>query len=271
VSREDWQNTSRRTLRGDILLREDEEPGGPRLWRRLLALVLVAGLIAGGLALYFTPVLRVQQVEVTGAETMDAYSLADLADLKGASMFTVPLEEAEGRLAALPMVKSVKAERQWPHTVRLVIEERQPWGYWYTQDSEYVVDAEGVVLEGVMPAPDAPVVYHLEDSSTQFQAGDIVDPDAVRLAQELLDSLPAALDLTVARLECSSREGLSLLTDAGYRVVIGDSHGLEYKLAVWQALEQRLGRQQIEGHVLDLRFGDRPSLRSEEGERDVSQ
>jgi hypothetical protein len=73
--------------------------------------------------------------------------------------------------------------------------------------------------------------------------------------------LPATLDTGLMRLEYNDREGLSLMTDAGYRVIVGDSHGLEYKLAVWQALELRLGRQQMQGHVLDLRFGDRPSLR----------
>jgi cell division protein FtsQ len=259
VHRRDWQTTSGRPLQGHVLLGEDEEPGGPRLWRRLLVLLLVAGLIGGALALYFTPVLRVQEVQVTGAQTLDAYYLANLADLKDASMFTVPLDDAQERLAALPMVKSVKAERRWPHTVRLVVEERQPWSYWYTEDDEYVVDADGVVLEGAMPAPDAPVIYH-RDKSAQFQPGDVIDADAVHLARQLLDSLPATLDMGLVRLEYDSREGLSLMTDAGYRVIVGDSHGLEYKLAVWEALEQRLGRQQMQGQVLDLRFGDRPSL-----------
>jgi cell division protein FtsQ len=260
VRRDEWQTRSGRPLPGYVLLREDEEPGGPRLWRRLLVLVLLAGLIAGGLALYLTPVLRVQAVEVTGVRTLDAYSLTEMADLKGASMFTVPLREAEDRLAALPMVKSVKAERHWPHTVRLVIEERQPWCYWYTENDEYVVDADGVVLEGALPAADAPVIYQ-QEGSARFQAGDVVDTDAVHLAHQLLDSLPAGLDMGLVRLEYNSREGLSLMTDAGYRVIVGDSHGLQYKLAVWEALEQRLGRQQMQGHVLDLRFGDRPSLR----------
>ncbi|MGQ9573033.1 MAG: cell division protein FtsQ/DivIB [Dehalococcoidia bacterium] len=260
MHRDDWQRRSGRPLRGHVLLREGEEPGGPRFWRRLLLLLLLVGLIGGGLALYFTPVFRVQEVQVTGTQALDAYYLAELAGLEGASMFTAPLDDAEQRLATLPMVKSVKAERHWPHTVRLIIEERRPWGYWYTQDSEYVVDADGVVLQGAMPPPDAPMIYH-QDSSARFQPGDIVDPDAVHLARELMDSLPSTLNLAVVRIEYNGREGLSLLTDAGYRVVVGDSHGLQYKLAVWQALDQRIGRQGMEGHVLDLRFGDRPSLR----------
>jgi len=260
VPRPDQRDRSSRPPRGYILLEEDEKVGDLGLWRLLFALLLLVAILGGGLALYLTPILRVQVVEVTGAQTLDAYSLVEMSDLKGRSMFTAPLDEAQQRLAAVPMVKSVRAERRWPHTVRLVVQERQPWGYWYTQDKEYVVDADGVILEGAMPAPDAPIIYQ-QDSSGQFQAGGAVDPDAVRLAQDLVQSLPATLDLAVTRLEYNNREGLSLVADAGYRVIFGDSHGLEFKLAVWQALEQRLGRQEIQGHVLDLRFGDRPSLR----------
>jgi hypothetical protein len=43
-------------------------------------------------------------------------------------------------------------------------------------------------------------------------------------------------------------------------VVIGDSQNMDYKLAVWQQIEKELGRETMGGHVLDLRFGDRPSF-----------
>ncbi len=260
MSSEDWQERTEPPLRGHVLLGEDEEAGGSGLWRLLLVVLCLAAIVGGGLALYLTPVLRVQAVEVTGTRTLDPYALAEMADVKGSSMFTAPLEEAEKRLEALPMIKSARAERRWPHTIRLVIEERQPWAYWHSADKDYVVDADGVVLEGAMPQPDAPVIYY-DGSSPQLQPGDVIDADAVRLAHHLLDSLPTTLNVGVVRLEFSDREGLSLLTDAGYRVVLGDSHSLDYKLAVWQALELKLGREGVQGHVLDLRFGDRPSLR----------
>ena len=260
MPREDRRGQREHPLRGHVLLGEDEDAGGSGLWRLFLTVLFLAGTIGGGLALYLTPVLRVQTVEVTGTQTLDPYTLAEMADLNGSSMFTTPLEETENRLETLPMVKSARAERRWPHTIRLVIEERQPWAYWHSDDTDYVVDADGVVLEGAMPEPDAPVIYY-EGRSPQLQAGDVVDADAVRLAQRLLDSLPTTLNVGVIRLEFSDREGLSLLTDAGYRVVLGDSYSLDYKLAVWQALELKLGRDAIQGQVLDLRFGDRPSLR----------
>ncbi len=66
--------------------------------------------------------------------------------------------------------------------------------------------------------------------------------------------------MNVAALEYSPQQGLALTTDAGYRVVVGDSQNMDYKLAVWQEIEGRLGRETMAGHVLDLRFGDRPSF-----------
>jgi len=259
MSSRDRRPPPSRPLHGHVLLHEDEEPGGPHLWRRLLILPLLAALIGGALALYFSPVLRVQQVEVVGTETLDADTLAQVSGLEGRSMLTTRLSEVEGKLAAQTMVKNIHAERIWPHTVRLVVEERQPWGYWHTPDGDFVVDSDGVVLEGVSPPTEGLIIYQ-ENGTKTFKPGDRVDADAVRLAKQLMDYSTTALDLTVVRLEYNDREGLSLVTNADYRVVLGDSHSLDYKLAVWEALEQRLGREQIRGHVLDLRFGDRPSL-----------
>ena len=263
MSSQDRLPPPRRTLRGHVLLDEDEEPGGPHLWRRLLIIPLLAVLVGGALALYFSPLLRVQQVEVVGTKTVDAYALVQLSGLKGRSMLTTRLSETEEKLAAQPMIKSVRAERIWPDTVRLLVEEREPWGYWHTPDGDFVVDSDGVVLEGVAPPTEGLIIYQ-ENGTKTFKPGDRVDADAVRLAKQLMD-YSASLDLVVERLEYNDREGLSLVTNADYRVILGDSYSLDYKLAVWEALEQRLGRDQIRGHVLDLRFGDRPSLRKEGG------
>jgi len=260
VSSQDRLPPPPRRVRGHVLLDDGEEPGGPHIWRRLLLIPLLAVLVGGTLALYFSPLLRVHQVEVVGTKTVDAYSLAQASGLQGRSMLTTRLSEVAGKLSAQPMIKSVHAERIWPDTVRLVVEEREPWGYWHTPDGDFVVDSDGVVLEGVSPPSEGLIIYQ-ENATQTFKPGDRVDADAVRLAKQLIDYSAGALDLAVVRLEYNDREGLSLVTSADYRVVLGDSHSLDYKLAVWEALERKLGREQIRGHVLDLRFGDRPSLR----------
>jgi hypothetical protein len=61
-------------------------------------------------------------------------------------------------------------------------------------------------------------------------------------------------------MEWSTVSGMTIATDAGYRVVVGDEDDLNYKLSVWAEIDSTIGRQEMSGHVLDLRFGDRPSL-----------
>jgi hypothetical protein len=39
---------------------------------------------------------------------------------------------------------------------------------------------------------------------------------------------------------------------------------VDYKLAVWQAVEEDIGREDMAGHVLDLRFRDRPAYSERE-------
>lgn len=228
-----------------------------RLWLLLLAF---AALLAAALSTYYSPAFRAQEVEVIGPQGLDAAALAALAGLRGQSLFTASLPAAEARLEALPWVKTAEAHRRWPQKVQVFVTPRTPWGYWQVGSAEYVVDGEGVVLSVGANLGAAPAIRQT-DGRGGLNPGDRVDADSVVTARRLLEALPQRLHTSVVEFEYSRAEGLSLLTDAGYRVVVGDGHGLDYKLAVWQEVAAKLGPRSLEGQVLDLRFGDRPSLR----------
>jgi hypothetical protein len=72
--------------------------------------------------------------------------------------------------------------------------------------------------------------------------------------------VPEVVATTPVAYEYSDEKGLALTADVGYRVVIGDSQNIEYKLAVWKEIEETLGRSGMSGHVLDLRFEGRPAF-----------
>jgi len=250
----------RRALKGHVLPDEKTERRRRRLrWRRLFFAACLLAAIAGALALYRSPLLRVGEVEVVGAKNLTPQQITELAGLEGASMFNVPLAEAEARIVALPLVKGVKARLAWPNKVRIEVVERVPWGYWDLAGTSYVIDTDGVVLADVKPAKGAPVIHDV-GAPALLSVGDRVDTDAVRLAEALLSSVPEQLSLGVARLEYTPVHGLSLTTDANYRIVMGDSQDLDYKMAAWKAVEEDIGRGAMAGHVLDLRFRDHPSF-----------
>jgi len=249
-----------RALKGYVLPDERTERLRQRIrWRRILIVLGLVAAIAGAVALYRSPLLRVQEVQVVGIANLTPEQIADLADLEDASMFNAPLGDAEARIVALPMVKGVDAKLDWPNKVRIEVIERTPWGYWDLAGTSYVIDAEGVVLPDIKPSEGAPVIHDTGDPA-RLSPGDRVDVDAVALAQVLLQSVPEQLALNIVRLEYTPESGLSLVTDADYRVVMGDSQNVDYKLAVWQTVEEEIGRGAMAGHVLDLRFGDRPAL-----------
>lgn len=248
-------------LRAHVLLSEKESRLQRSIkWRRVF---IAAGLLAalfGAFLLYRSPLLRIQEIEVVGAQNLDPQEIAALADLGGRSIFNLPMRQAEERVATLPLIRGVDAQRLFPNKARIIVLERLPWGYWQSGDQMYVIDEEGVVLDGFLPPEGAPGI--LEASARDpLDIGQAVETESVSLARRLVEQVPARFGLAVTYLEFNAASGLTLRTNAGYTVVFGDSRDVEFKLAAWQSLEEKLGREAMGGHVLDLRFGDRPSFR----------
>ena len=248
-----------KAVRGEVLLDDRTRRRLSRIrWRRIGAVLAIMGVFAGLVALYFSPALRVHEIEVGGATTVSAADIEAAAGLNGASLLTADLSAAESRVEGLPMVKEATITRAWPRTVSIAIVERTPWAVWQAGSRAYTVDEEGVVLVG--DAPDGAPVISVLGADVGLEPGQIVDQDAVTLARSLAERVPAEFALNVAMFEWSDDRGLTITTDSGYSVVLGDSQDMEYKLAVWREIEANLGRANMTGHVLDLRFGDRPSF-----------
>jgi cell division protein FtsQ len=250
----------RRPLRGKVLIDDAtaRHLGKLRLRRALLVLA-VASFLPALTALYLSPFFRVGEIRVEGAQRLDSEELRQLASLDGDSMLGLDTGGAHERISYLPLVKSASVERRWPNSVSIRIEEREPWGYWQVGEQKYTVDTEGTVLADLPPPEGAPTVTDLTNP-VRLVPGDHVDLDAVALARLLVARTPEVLSWSPSAFEFSADKGLVLISDTGYRVVVGDSQNIDYKLAVWKKIEERLGREAMAGHVLDLRFENRPAF-----------
>jgi cell division protein FtsQ len=227
--------------------------------RRLLLVVAVASILPLATALYLSPVFRVGEVKVVGASQLNPKELRELASLDGDSMLSLDTDGARERIGYLSLVKDVHVERRWPNSVHIVVEERRLWGFWQVGEQKYTVDTDGIVLADIPPPEGAYTITDLTNP-VRLVPGDHVDQDAVALAQLLVTRTPEVLSWKPAGFEYSADKGLVLISDTGYRVVVGDSQNIEYKLAVWKKIEEKLGRAAMSGHVLDLRFENRPAF-----------
>ena len=227
--------------------------------RRLMLVAILACLMVGGWFFYQSPLLQVRDVSVVGAQTLDANTLAAASGLKGQNIIGADTGSAEERLLALAMVKSVSISRRWPGKMVVHVEERQPWGYWRIGDQPYVIDDEGVVLDGTRPDEGAPTIVE-SDSVRRLAPGDRLDADTVSLARQLIDASPRALKRDVTGLEFSEHSGLTVVFSGGLRATFGDSRDLDYKLSVLYVLLEKAQAQSFAVHSVDLRFGENVSF-----------
>lgn len=246
-------------LRGEVLMDDrDRRQVRQRKERRMLGVAFVIGCIASLIGLYFSPFLRVQNVQVTGAASLDPAGVIAAADMQGKSLVSSKFTDAQARVAALPQVKSVQIAKHWPDTVEIIVTERAPWATWYEGDAAYTIDDSGVVL-AVAPANAGPII-HSPATDKPLEPGDHVDSGALELSRALVEQVPAQLGVNITQVDWSNDTGVTVTTDAGYTVVFGDNANMQYKLAVWQGIENEFGKDSMPGHVLDLRYGQRPSF-----------
>ncbi len=247
--------TSRRRIPRPAVRRDE----GGRLLRRVRRLALLALLVAlgvGGWWLYQSPLVRVQEVAVEGTRVLDPEELAAVAGLRDDNLLFPDTKGARQRLDSVPMVRSVAFERDWPWGIRVIVEERRPWGFWESGDRHYIIDEDGFVLERVLPDEGAPVIRHLGPTE-DLETGDRVDHEAVSLTRLLVETAPERVGLGVTVVNHDDRDGLTVVFEGDLRVTFGDGRDLDYKLAALSALLERTRQQGVEVRTVDLRFGER--------------
>jgi len=129
------------------------------------------------LLVMISPLFAVRQVLVEGNTVITTEAVLTAAGLNAkANIFAVMPGRAVKALQALPYVKSARIVKEYPNTIRIVIEERKAQGYVeFTRMSTYLmIDGEGMVLGTQAVLTDAlPVIVGLEFSD--FAVGRVLE------------------------------------------------------------------------------------------------
>lgn len=197
--------------------------------RYVLIVVLVVGVI--GFAIYginYSPWLRLEGGEVSGTSQLSETEVLEAAELPlDDPMVRVDLGEIEARIEArLTAVRSVDATRQWPHDIRIEIEEWQPLAV-VTEGSAYTFLAESGDTFTFSTMPKKPPA-----SLPQVVVGSGAD----RLALEEAAAVVAALDDAVSRLvdhvRVETADKILLLLNDGSEVTWGSADQSDQKAEV---------------------------------------
>lgn len=133
--------------------------------RRLIFLIVVAGLALGLFMLLYAPVFSISYIEVSGSTRYSEEVIKEMSGLKigqngyrglklsASSLFELRLLDSEKSINRLPYVKDSKVTIVFPNGVRIKITERQPAAYIRYLDNYLTVDGEGYVLESSNEVP----------------------------------------------------------------------------------------------------------------------
>jgi len=227
--------------------------------RRTLAVALLPVLLLAGMVMaYNLPMLKISQVEIVGARTLDTGKIRASLRLEGQNLLVVDAPMVEKLVRQNPVVKEVSVRRQWPSRVIVQVEERRPVAFWQTPEGAFAVDEEGYVLsESPAPGP-LPAIVAQEGG---VRVGGRVPQGILGLSRQLLGRMARETGVQPHKFQYSASQGFSVVTDNGWQALFGDERDLEFKLATLVSVlrvaeERKLGFQQV-----DLRYGERPFLR----------
>ncbi len=235
-------------------------------WKRA---AISAGLIGFAVAFGFLAwwvlygsLFRVTDVRISELQAVDPLEVSAAAAVTGKTLFTVDRGKVEAAVAAVPGVRSVQVRRAWPNAVAIDIQEAQGWGFWEVAGHRVVVDEHGTALErGRVPASQALVIY--EDAPTA-DPGAAVAPNAetVQLVRRLIDEGAfSILRVVPTGFTYNHERGLTVHVAQGPRVIFGDAHDFDFKVATWGALLDRVESQRLAVSEIDLRYGKHVVMR----------
>ncbi|AXI77083.1 cell division protein FtsQ/DivIB [Peterkaempfera bronchialis] len=227
----------------------DGPPPRLRLSRRgLLVVGLLGALLVGGCVwlVFFSSVLAVRTVAVTGTEKLTADQVAEAAGVHpGGPLARVDTDAVRRRVTSvLSRVDRVEVWRGWPHTLRIKVTERRPVAAVKESGGRYTqVDAGGVrFATEPAPPPGVPVVELKPDPAARDAIAAFPQKELVAAVVQVARDLPALVAKKVSTVEVHSYDDIQLRLDGGRLVLWGSSERGTRKARVLTALLTRQAR-----------------------------
>ena len=209
-------------------------------------------LVFGGLVVwlfYFSAVLAVDGVRVSGADTVPVATIENVADAPiGKPLAKVDLTAIADRVRGIPAVADAQVTRAWPHKVVIVVTERVPVVV-VTDGSRFdLVDATGTAFRTVTARPAS-----LPEARVTGTRRDVTIRSVVTVSAALPDTLRAQ----VGSISAASPDSITLNLGSGVKVVWGSSDDSERKAEVLSVLMKRKAK------VYDVSAPDLPVTKGE--------
>ena len=224
--------------------------------RRRLVLAAVVALLLGSLYHFWlrnSSLVAVNDVQVTGLTTKDGPRISAMLEAVAEDMTTlnVRVDELEETARAFPVVGSIDVEADFPHGLRITVEERPAAALVSVDGVPLPVAGDGTVLRGLRP-PDGLPLLRMEKPATD---GRVTDPQTLR-ALLVASAAPAGFAQRIERISEGPEQGIVVELRDGPDVIFGDA---DYAIEKWTAAARVLADVDAAGATyVDVRLPERP-------------
>lgn len=228
-----------------------------RLLRRILLLFAVLAVVGAAVwTVFFSSVLAVERVVISGLERLPEDEIVRLAAVPaGEPLAMVDADAISGRISENIQVEDAEVVRAWPRTIEITVTERQPVA-WIDRDGQsWEVDRNGVVFYPTdQPGEAYPQLVLDSDDLPTLAAAAQVAADLGELDSQLLTSVVA--------IGATTRDSVDVQLTLDRNIVWGSADQPEEKLAALTAL---LGLE-TDFAVYDVSAPTRPTTKAVESE-----
>lgn len=183
--------------------------------RRWLLIIGVSGAaVAGALGwvAWWSPLLAVNRIEVSGAQRVDRAQVLDASGVRqGTPLARVDTGSVRERVSGLRAVESARVHRVWPSTLRVAVRERAPVAAVPADGAYALLDRDGVHVATVRePTEDLPVVRITGSGAASRGASGTPGRAARRAALRVLDALPERVAAQADRIGVGAERRITL-------------------------------------------------------------
>ncbi len=184
-----------------------------------------------------SPVYRLVQPEIRGAQMLTSAQIRSIAGVEGQSLFLVDPRAVEGRLEEAAEVEEATVKLGWPNRVRIALKEREPLAAWDAGGRIWWVSADGVAYiqhgerNDLIRIQSEPDVLNFDGSPQD----PVISPAVLEAAEVLRTEFPH-----VGAWQFDRLRGLGFVDERGRQVYFGVEGDMRVKAAIYRAIAARL-------------------------------
>lgn len=228
--------------------------------RILIGLGVVLLLVVVGWAMFFSPLLDVREIKVTGARFTTEEEIADASRLldEPTNLLLLGTDEISSRVEELPWVAEAQVDRMMPGTVRIRVRERKPALLLSLGAARWTIDARGYVLSTGEAREGLPVLAGVEVGD--IEPGLRLMTEEAEAALAAYRGLPDSLTEQVIGVFAPTVERISFSLGSGTVIRYGAAEDMRDKNQVLKALLARLRSQGRTVAYIDVRVPTTPAI-----------